>query len=318
MPRTIQCTRCGVVLNLPDGAGGKRLKCPKCAHKFLVEDDTGQYPTQERSDHDASLDSSMELPRRGHGDASLPTASGDLRDTFDLPLLGEATSAPAPGAKTQTVADALALFDDRKPAPRRPLAAEARSKARRCPTCGGVVPMGMSICSTCGLDLESGTRIQLDDDLMPEAPRRAAGLPLPVTVIGLVSLLGSLMLGAYSAAQWHKGVAGCQYFVLVCLFGAFAAVHMLRGHSAKLLLVALTLGAMIDVVALIALPILQANQDTRIMQVQPDEDGADIMIEPITERLNQQQLSLGITILLLYAAVSAYLVSPSVRRHYNN
>ena len=30
MPRTTQCDHCGVILNLPDSAAGKRLKCPKC------------------------------------------------------------------------------------------------------------------------------------------------------------------------------------------------------------------------------------------------------------------------------------------------
>jgi hypothetical protein len=287
----------------------------------VVEDDTGQYPSTERSDHDASPDSSMELPKRppkGHGDVSLPTAAGDLRETFDLPLLTEAASTPAHGTKPHA-ADALALFDERKPAPRRPSAAEGRAKARRCPTCGSVVPAGMSICGKCGLDLESGTRVQLDDDLMPEAPKPVATAPLPVTVIALVSMLGSLILAVYSAVQWRNGVAGCQYFVLICLFGAYAGFHLLRGHTAKLLLVALTLGAMIDVVALIALPIFKANEQTKVVSVQPnphDPDAETIAIEPITERLDSQRLSMGIAILLLYAAVSVYLVSPGVRRHY--
>src|SRR4051812_19082683 len=93
MPRTTQCSKCGVILNLPDSAAGKRLKCPKCNHKFVIGPDTSEYPITERSDHDASAASSITLPR-GHGDLALPTASGDLRDTFDLPLLGEDDSAP--------------------------------------------------------------------------------------------------------------------------------------------------------------------------------------------------------------------------------
>src|SRR5262245_9132892 len=131
MPRTTQCTECGVILNLPDSAAGKRLKCPKCGHKFVIGSDTSEYPVTERSDHDASASSSITLPR-GHGDASLPTASGDLRDTFDLPLLGEASSGPAAGAKAHA-ADALALFEAKKAPPKRPTGAEARANARRCP-----------------------------------------------------------------------------------------------------------------------------------------------------------------------------------------
>lgn len=319
MPRTIQCNQCGIILNLPENSSGKRLKCPKCGTKFLVGPDSSQYPSSAPSGVDASAASSMtNLPGGGHGDLSLPTASGDLRDTFDLPMMTEAANGAAGVAKSQATADALMLFDEKKPAPRRKLAAEARAQARRCPTCGGVVPIGMSICSSCGLDLESGTRVQLDDDLMPEAPRRIQGPPIAVTVIALVSLLGSLILGAYAAVQYFvQGVEGCQYFIPLCLFGGFAAVQLLRGRTAKLLIVALTLGAMIDVVALIAMPIFIANQEAKVVAVAPnpaDEmDAANIAIEPITERLDSQKLGLGIAILLLYAAVSAYLASPSAR-----
>jgi len=178
----------------------------------------------------------------------------------------------------------------------------------------------MSICATCGLDLESGTRVQIDDDdLLPETRPRVAAAPLPVTVIAFVSLLGSVILAGYSLIQWYNAVPGWMYFVPVCLFGAFSAVHLLRGHTAKLLLVALTLGAVVDVVALIAMPIFQANEAARIVPNTAgatDPDAADVVIEPITEHLDTQRLSLGVSILLLYAAVSAYLSSPSVRRHF--
>ncbi|SIN80397.1 hypothetical protein SAMN05444166_0962 [Singulisphaera sp. GP187] len=320
MPRTIQCNQCGIILNLPESSGGKRLKCPKCGTKFVVGPDSSQYPATERSDVDARAASSSVLESGGHGDFSLPTSSGDLRDTFDLPSMTEAASGPASAAKpADTAADALMLFDERKTAPRRKLAAEARSTARRCPTCGGVVPIGMSICSSCGLDLESGARVQLDDDLLPSAPLRASGPPLPVTIIALVSLLGSLILALYSTVQWLKGVDGCQYFIPICLFGCFAAVHLLRGRTAKLLMVALALGAMIDVAALIAMPVFEANQATRSVEIKPnadDPDAANVAIEPITDHLDSQKLGLGIAILLVYAAVSAYLASPSVKNHY--
>lgn len=328
MPRTIQCNQCGIILNLPENSGGKRLKCPKCANKFVVSPDSSQYPTTEKSDLDARAASSSLLQTGGDlGDLPLPTASGDLRETFDLPLLTGADAGPGPRSGSaasaakpaDTAADALLLFEERKPAPRRKPAAEARASARRCPTCGGVVPVGMSICSSCGLDLESGTRVQLDDDLLPSAPMRASGPPLPVTIIALVSLLGSVILALYATVLWFKGVDGSQYFIPVCLFGCFAAVHLLRGRTAKLLMVALALGAMIDVAALIAMPVFEANQATRTVAVKPnaeDPDAASVAIEPITEHLDSQKLGLGIAILLAYAGVSAYLASPAVRNHY--
>jgi len=138
-----------------------------------------------------------------------------------------------------------------------------------------------------------------------------------VTVIALISLLGCLLLAVYSTMQWKRGTDGWQYFIPVCLFGAFAAVHLLRGHTAKLLIVALSLGAMVDVVAFIALPIVQANEETKIEQRPVDDDEFEnVAIQPITERLDTNKLSLGIVNLILYAAVAAYLSSPGVRRHY--
>src|SRR5205814_5540833 len=115
---------------------------------------------------------------------------------------------PSPGQGTKTQADALALFEEKKSPARRPTGAEARSKSRRCPTCGGVVPIGMSICGRCGLDLDTGSRVQLDDDLVPEARPRAPSAPLPVSVIAIVSLLGSLIMGIYSTLQWYMQVPG--------------------------------------------------------------------------------------------------------------
>ncbi len=84
-------------------------------------------------------------------------------------------------------------------------------------------------------------------------------------------------------------------------------------------MVALALGAMIDVAALIAMPVFEANQATRTVAVKPnaeDPDAASVAIEPITEHLDSQKLGLGIAILLAYAGVSAYLASPAVRNHY--
>jgi hypothetical protein len=179
----------------------------------------------------------------------------------------------------------------------------------------------MSICGRCGLDLETGTRIVLDDDLMPEAPPRPPGPPIMVTVIALVSLIGSLILAIYSSVQWSNGLDGWQYFIPVCLFGAFAAIHLLRGHSAKLLLVAMTLGVMVDVVAFIAMPVIAADSGNADVKPRPpdnDPDSPDTFIAPVTDRLDVQRIELGIVILLLYAGVAAYLVSPAVRRHYAN
>jgi hypothetical protein len=319
MPRVIECEQCGVVLNLPDVAAGKRLKCPRCGARFQATEADTSAPSSEPGVADARADSSV-VVGRGHGDADLPTAEGHLRETFDIPLMTEEAPVPAQASASKPISDALALFTESEPAPRRPSAAEARARARRCPTCGGVVPVGMSLCPSCGLDLETGTRIALEDDLLPTPPAPPPGPPIGVAIVGGTCFFAGVILTFASIVQWFKGLDGWQYFVPVCLFAIFAAVQLLRGRSAKLLLVALSLGAIVDLVALIALPIYDANVETTVVP-RPDlpdnPDDADVVIPPITTRLNTDRITTGIAVLVVYAVFAMYLTSPPVRRYIN-
>jgi hypothetical protein len=258
----------------------------------------------------------------------LPTTSGEVQE-FDVPLLEEVPvgagtgSAAVPrssGAGSRPVGDARALFQDNpKSAPRRVGAAEARAQARRCPTCGGVVPAGMSICQTCGLDLETKTRVALDDDLAPPPAPRGPALPLSVGIVGGVCLLASAILTLATLVLWLQGSPGLQYFVPVCLFGVFAAVQFLRLKSVRLLLIALTFGLGIDIIALIAMPIYHANMETAVVaRAGPAEgpDQPDVIIESVVNRLDTDRLSLGIGLIVVYAGVSIYLLSPQIQRHF--
>jgi hypothetical protein len=304
------------VLNIPEEAAGKRLKCPKCGTKFHAE---VAGTAAGISVHDAApADPSSQEIRRGHGDVDLPTAAGNLRETFDLPLLGELAAESQPKKAARPAGDALALFDDGpKPSAKRPTGAEARAKARRCPTCGGHIPAGMSICQTCGLDLETGMRVGLDEDLAPPPPVQAVSLPLHVMLVGGICALGGALLAAFSTYQSFQGEPGWRWFVPVCGFAVFAAVQFLRGKSPKMLLAALTLGAVLNVVGLIVMPIVYANMETKVVQRIPspdDPDAVDEVIQPITERLNTDRITTGILLLVAYALVSVYLISPSANR----
>jgi hypothetical protein len=325
MPQTIQCTSCGVVLNLPEQAMGRRLKCPKCGTRFRAEaGDEGSKPAPATPNGSAvAPDSSLLLTKnQSSGDLPvMPTAPGDLRETFDLPMMTEAAGPAVPKASAGggQAADALALFNEPASAPRRKKkGAEGRAEARRCPTCGGVVPVGMSICQSCGLDLETGRRIGFEDeDLIAPPPPRSEGLPIPMAVVGGLCLTGSVALAVIAVFQWVNGVPGALYFAPVAVFGGYAAVQFLRAKSVKLLLAALTMGAVVDLVALIALPIYNANAETTVVHrsdVGEDPDAADEFIRPIAERLDTNSLSLGIALLFLYAVVSIYLLSPQVRK----
>jgi hypothetical protein len=178
----------------------------------------------------------------------------------------------------------------------------------------------MSLCGRCGLDLDTGMQVNLEEDLdVVSAPSRGQPIPIGVAVVGGISLLGSLVLGAVSLVRGTDGSKGFLFLFLVCVFGVVASVQFLRGKSAKPLLIALSLGALIDIVALIALPIWQANEPEEpglsVVVSNADEDDTVPVIRPYTERLDLTSISWGIALLLIYAMVSVYISTPSVRRH---
>ena len=326
MPRTIQCPDCGVVLNVPEAAVGRRVKCPKCGNKFAAEGPptppSHRSPTSPGASGEFHRASSISLPTTGgHGDLDLPTASGSLREQFDLPLLGEDLPVSRGPASPAAAADPMALFKDDPPVTRRkPLPGDARSKARRCPTCGSVVPQGMSLCGTCGLDLDTGTRVDLVEDIETVAgPRRSSGPPIGVIVVGGLSIAVAVIFGIISLLQWQKGDNGYVFLLMVCLFGIYAAIQFLRSRTTRLLLVALTLGAMVDVVVMMILPVYYASIQVDIREQAPDPNAVDaeaIAIGNISDRLDTNKLSWGIAILVCYAAVSVYLNSPPVKRYF--
>jgi hypothetical protein len=252
----------------------------------------------------------------------MPTAAGDLRETFDLPLMREAAHAATNGSTSsrgRDAADALTLFDDRPAAPRRKVGAEARSNARRCPTCGGVIPVGMSLCQTCGLDLDTGARVSLMDDLAPPAPPRQEGIPAAIAIVGFLCLALSGGATLLALIKWLGGTTGAQYFIPVAGFGIYASIQFLRCKTAKILLVALTLGAAIDLAGLVGLPIYNAMNEVTVEQrpaSSEDPEAPTEVIRPPAERLNLDQLWMGIAVLLVYAAMSIYILSPTVQRHF--
>jgi hypothetical protein len=320
MASTTQCHQCGIVLNVPDQALGRRLKCPHCGARF------GAVPGDPRSSQSSFLLQRPEVPDRPDSSVeALPTVSGEVRETYEPPLMKE-TSAPAkpssrpvakPTPAARPVADALGLFEDGPKKPRRVTQAEARSQARRCPTCGGVVPAGMSLCSRCGLDLETGARVDLEDDVAPPPEPRAPALPLPVLVVGGISLLASMVFMVLSFAFWLRGFDGYQYFVPICLFGIYASVQLLRQKSVRLLLIALSFGLAIDLVALIAMPIHRAHMAASTAVEQPNgAEGEEFVIPSVVDKLDTNSLSVGIGLILLYAGVAFYLLTPQVKRHF--
>ena len=292
MTHTIQCPECGIVLNVPDSAAGKKLKCPKCATKFsapklgpaesaIAEASPGStmFPSRKgpassgldlptRTGSSGSIELPTSAPKKAakSGDFDLPTSPLPLRETFDLPLLGEESPKKAKSSPSQSkapaAADALALFQDEPKSNRKVTGAEARSKARRCPSCGGVVGIGMSLCNTCGLDLDTGQRVvPLDvfDDELPEAPQ--SEIPsLGLLFVGGLSFMANLLLSVATVVAYTKGQGtGMLCLLVVWFFGIYASVQFLRRKAIRPLFLAHGLGVGIGVVYLIVLPIWEVN-----------------------------------------------------------
>jgi hypothetical protein len=358
MTHTIQCPECGVVLNVPESAAGRKLKCPKCATKFAAPSQFGpadsaiaepgpnstMFPIRKGPISSGELDlppragssGSIELPtpspkkkKSGStGEFDLPTpspkkpaktgefdlpslaASASLGETYELPMLSD--NLPSKGQAKP--ADALGLFLDEPKTNRKLTGAEARAKARRCPSCGGVVGVGMSLCNTCGLDLDTGQRIApLDvfDDDMPVA-HRAESPPLGVIFVGTITILINVMLSVISLIAASSQGSGMLCLLVIWIFGIYASVQFLRRKSIRPLFLALGLAAAIGTVFLIALPIWDANAGTVIPSTDPDAP----VVRNLAEEIDMTRITYGIFMLLGYAGLSVYLNSPSIKREF--
>jgi hypothetical protein len=327
MPRTTQCQKCGIVLNLPASVGaGKRLRCPHCGVRFVLTVADASSASTLPGPANADWPSRFDLPAkpRTPEEVPLPVAEGDLRETFDLPLIS-AREAERSGATTEhAIGDAASLLNDRATPKRRVTSAEARARARRCSHCGGLVPQGMSICVSCGTDQETGVRVGLEDDLAPPPPPPPQGPPIHIALIGglcgtagLILLLASLIKSIGGAGEWQQ--YGWLCLAMVSGFGIFAAVQFIRGRSAKLLMTALTLLVVIDVMVLVALPMAQPSLvDTDKITRMVDTDDPDLgpfQIEQAEKQIDLQRIGVGISLLMVYTVLSWYLMSPPVKKY---
>ncbi len=364
MTCTIQCPECGVVLNVPENAAGRKLKCPKCATKFAApgrvgpddsviaespshssRPDSTMFPTRKNPKSQGSTDlptrrpssGSIDLPvsstgKGSSGSIDLPLSSGPLRETFDLPLFNDdlpslvEDSPKVPPTSKKAPADAMALFQD-EPKPRKLTGAEARSKPRRCPSCGGVVGIGMSLCNTCGLDLDTGQRItplEVFEDDMPTIGRSETP-PLGVMFVGSISALANILLTVVSLVAWLKGEGiGFLCLLIIWVFGLYASVQFLRLKSIRPLFLALGLAVGVGVVYLIALPIWAVNVEAEAVvtdpgiappPVVPDDPDAP-PVHNIAEQLDTTKIFWGVAAMLAYAGISIYLNTPGIKREF--
>ena len=121
----------------------------------------------------------------------------------------------------------------------------------------------MSLCPRCGLDLDTGLRDEqidvLDDDEPPPMPRREEA-PFGILFVGAMAALVSAVL-ALASVYLYLTRAGADYrwgylpLAAVGGYGVYAASRLIAGKSARPLLAALMLGAVIDLIAMVILPL---------------------------------------------------------------
>ena len=107
-------------------------------------------------------------------------------------------------------------------------------------------------------------RVGLDDDLAPPPPPRPQGPPLHVAIsAGLCGTAGLIftLLGVIQSTRSESNVQNYGWLVLALVsgFGIYGCVQFIRGKSVKLLMLALALGVAVDVIGLIAFPIVQRH-----------------------------------------------------------
>lgn len=168
-------------------------------------------------------------------------------------------------------------------------------------------------------------RVGLEDDLAPPPPPRPSGPPIHIAVTGGLLGVASMILLLLSLIRSVGGGEGVITYGWLCLaivsgFALYAVVQFIRLKSAKLLMVALTLGAVINVLTLVIMPLAQANfadAENVVTIVGPqdnDPDSPGVQIKPLEDRINTRRITLGISFLILYALLSVYLMSPAVKR----
>ena len=279
---------------------------------------------------DADLASSRDFGTAppSHDNLPVPAGDKDLRDRSISRSKPRHRSKSRPyESQKPVVSDAEALFQEPTVRKQKSTGAEARAQARRCVSCGGssrracrsalpVVSTRTPACASASMMISSR-----------RPPRAATSPPLHITIIGFLCGLTSLLLLVLSLIESVRGQAGSTQYGWLCLalvsaFGIYGAVQFFIGRWSKyLMLAALALGVFVDAMSLIALPIYEAtfaDQEAIVVRVNKKDnphslDDEVVQIKPITDRLDWQRIGGGLIVILLYALLSIYLMSPPVR-----
>ena len=328
MPRTIQCQRCGVVLNLPAHvAGGQATEVPEMRDSVRgVGSDASSMSTVPGLT-DAAL-TSFDLDKRPPSPDDLPIADVRRRLARHVRLAADERTRrrarpggfAAPRPPTRRPSSRIT-----GPSKRRLAAAEARARARRCVHCGSGVPQGMSICPTCGTDQETGMRVGLEDDLAPPPPPRPQGPPLHIAIIGGLCGTAGIILMLAGAIKSTQGQSSARK-LCVARSGPGLRLRHLRLRSVDQGQVRQGAHARADArcrrSTCSAWSLFRSSspcsktRNRSSTDVKPkDLDESGVEIKPFEERINTQRIELGVVVIVIYAVLSLYLMSPPVKKY---
>ena len=340
MTRIVHCPQCSVELTIPEEAGEKRLRCPKCAARFHPADGVKANLPEARKAivPEKSPEPRVPKPVKVPPSSGLHTFTPSGSRSAEIPLMADLSSLddlPVLKGSSSAMTDAAALFRDEPATPRRKPAAEARREARKCPSCGGAVLGGMSLCERCGLDLDTGQRHVVEDYLdeveEPEIPEDM-GTPISVLVIGVTTLCASLTMGVLSVISFEG--LGRLCLTMTCLFGVVASIQFLKGRTAQALIVALLLGGAVDVVTLIVLPIVsaelevaphgKAGQQAEDVETMPSSSEAEgdadldptIEAAPLVKAIDTSKIVGGVILLFVDAFFLVWISTPTVQGYF--
>jgi predicted Zn finger-like uncharacterized protein len=160
MPFMTKCPGCGKGLQVPDGAAGKRVKCPDCAHVWQVAPPAAAAPqAAERPKAPAPMTTcpgcgkEIQVPASMAGKrVKCPACShvwqvpGGVVDAEAVPELPALTS-----RFDDLMSDSYPLATDRANAGRPAGQADASAEAPRrpCPMCGEMIVQGAAKCRFC-------------------------------------------------------------------------------------------------------------------------------------------------------------------------
>ena len=206
------------------------------------------------------------------GDFDLPTmptsGGGDLRESFDLPMMTEAAPARPGGKSASGVRRRGARPPTRRRCSKTPRSPAARRPGpRRARRPGAAIAAASCrpvcrLCQKCGLDLDTGVRVDLTDDLSPPPPPKPPGPSIPM-IRRRRPLPGGERgpVGCSPSSKWNAGRGRGDLFRpgRPCS-GSSPRCSSSAARRSSCCSSRWRLGAVMDLTFMIGAPIIQANE----------------------------------------------------------